>query len=149
MHEQVEHLWTVVCQSIHQGAGGLLSLDGLIDMVSIPSLPHEPALVRFECFVASQWRRNDDPGVELSQRLMFQRERDTTSRVQLAGPDPVRVVDRHLFSVINKITALPLRGYGQYFFVVEWQTERGWEAVAPTAGLWVPSQEMLGASGQG
>ena len=81
--DPVEHLWTVLCRGAHVGSDGLVSLDGLIDMVRIETLPDEPALVSFDCFVASQWRRNEGPGVELQQRLMFQRERDASSRVQV------------------------------------------------------------------
>jgi hypothetical protein len=146
MPEHVEHLWTVLCRDVHRDPHGLVSLDGLLDMVSISSLPAEPALIQFECFVASHWRRNAEPGVEFRQRVMFQRGDDASTRVQVAGPDTVRVVDRHLFSVINKIPALPLHGHGQYFFSVERQlTDDGdWAPVSPTAGLWVPSPEMLG-----
>jgi hypothetical protein len=47
--------------------------------------------------------------------------------------------------VINKVPALPLQGYGQYFFVAEREADGRWEAVSPTAGLWVPPPEMLAA----
>jgi hypothetical protein len=144
--EHVEHLWTVVCRDVHRDAQGLVSLDGLQDMVNIPSLPAEPALIQFDCVVASHWRRNIDPGVEFRQRVMFQRGDDSSTRVQVAGPDPVHVVERHLFSVLNKIPALPLLGFGQYFFVVEREVDGAWAAVGPTASLWVPSAEMLSGS---
>jgi hypothetical protein len=145
MSEHVEHLWTVLCRGIRREPNGLVSLERLLDAVTISDLPPEPAQIQFECFVASHWRRNRDPGFEFRQRVMFQRGDDAHTRVQVAGPDAVRVVDRHLFSVINKIPALPLQGYGQYFFVVERESNGNWEAAAPTAGLWVSSPEMLAA----
>jgi len=146
----VEHLWTVLCRSVRLGPDGLMTLDGLIDMVRVDGLPSEPVQVPFECFVISQWRRNEDPGTSFLQRVAFQFEHRAETRVQVAGPDEVRVVDQHLFSVVNRIPALPLMGHGQYWFIVQQQAPGGeWSDVTPTAGLWVPSPEMLNRSGGG
>ncbi len=69
------------------------------------------------------------------------------TRVQVAGPDEISMVDRHLFCAVNQIPALPLMGYGQHWFIVQRQLESGdWDDVTPTAGLWIPSPTMLGAS---
>jgi hypothetical protein len=148
MSEHVEHLWTVLCRSVHRDAQGLVSLDGLLDMVHIGALPSEPALIDFECYVVSHWRRNRDPGVELRQRVMFQREDDVGTRVQVAEPAAVGLQRKHLFMVINRVRALPVQGYGQYFFVVEREVDARWQAVAPSAGLWIPSPQdgLVGAT---
>lgn len=143
----VEHLWTVICRAARPGPDGLLSLDGLIDMVRIDDLPTGRVLVPFPFFIASQWRRNADPGIRFPQRVVFQLEGQSETRVQVAGPDEVSMVDRHLFCAVNQIPALPLMGYGQYWFIVQRQLESGdWVDVTPTAGLWIPSPTMLGAS---
>jgi hypothetical protein len=142
--EHVEHLWTVLCRDIRQGADGLVSLDGLMDMVAVSALPSDAVVASFACCVVSNWRRNEDPGTEFLQRLMLQLGGDESGRVHVAGPDPVVLSNRHLFSVANRITELPLRGYGQYAFVVQRQDADGaWRDAPPTAGLWVPSPEQL------
>ena len=141
----VEHLWTVVCRNVRTGVGGLLTLEDLIDMMSVPNLPETRVGVSFDGFVVSQWRRRGDaPGCTFSQRLCLQREDDAGSRVQLAGPDTVDVQERHLFLVVNQVPVLPLDGYAQYWFVVERDDGDGWRESPPTAGLWIPSPEHVG-----
>jgi hypothetical protein len=141
----IEHLATLLCRNVRQGSDGLVSLDGLIDMVAVSALPPERVAVGFECCIVSSWRRNDDPGAELRQRVSLQFGRTVGERIPVAGPDHIQLLDRHLFTVVNRISELPLRGHGQYWFVVEQQDREGeeWRDAPPTAGLWVPSPEEL------
>src|SRR5208283_5608725 len=111
----IEHLATLLCRNVRQGGDGLVSLDGLLDMVAVSALPAERVAVAFDCCIVSSWRRNEDPGAELRQRVSLQFEGDRSDRVPVAGPDRILLLDRHLFTVVNRLSELPLRGHGQYW----------------------------------
>jgi hypothetical protein len=112
-----------------------------MDAVRLPELPEGEIALQPHCFVVSNWRRNHGPGTTIQERLCFEYREDNT-RVQLTGPRSVVLETRHLYSTVTQIDVLPLRGYGQYMFVVQRQYGDDWRDVAPTAGLWVASPEM-------
>ncbi len=143
MAEHVEHLSTVLCTKASKDSG-LFSLVGLVDMIVVPNLPQGLVTIRVSQVVYSSWRRTGDPGVTVQQRIMFESEKDG-GRVQVAGPHEVDLTKRHLCAIVAPITVLPIRGYGQYNFVVERAAGDVWDAVAPKAGLWVASPEMASA----
>ncbi len=141
MPEHVEHLWTVLCQNVTQD-GGALTLSRLIDMVLVPDLPSEPALVPMAFSIASQWRRNLEPGCTLSERILL--EHPDGTRVPLTAPTTIDLNTRHLACMVSRIEGIPLRGPGQYRFVVQRRDREDapWFDAAPTAGLWVPRPDQ-------
>jgi hypothetical protein len=142
MTEKIEHLWTVLCKEIRNDEHGL-SLVGLMDMVTLPNLPQGEVSLQLRCFVVSNWRRNLEPGATIHERLQFEYLGDK-SRVLLTGPNPVVLEAKHLFCTITQIDVLPIRGYGQYMFVVQRQDGEAWVDTPPTAGLWVAASEGAG-----
>jgi hypothetical protein len=138
----VEHLWTIACHGVTSDETGGLTLHRLMDMIVLGELPGEPVIVPVACTVLSQWRRNTEPGRTLQERIMLQHPDGL--RVQVSAPHEVNLSTRHLFCAITHVPQLPLRGNGQYWFVVQRQDAGGgeWIDAPPTAGLWVPHPDQ-------
>ena len=142
MPELVEHLWTILCQQVVDDGAGRVTIGPLIDFVMVPDLPVWPVMLPVGFTVISQWRRNGEPGCSLEERLLI--EHSDGGRAPVAGPTIVNLGSRHLCSTIMLIGEIPLRGYGQYWFVVQRRDAPNaqWRDAAPTAGLWVPPPSL-------
>jgi hypothetical protein len=138
MAEHVEHLWTVLCREVQPADNGSFSLVGVMDAVRLANLPPGEVSLRLPCVVVSGWRRNLEPGATVHERLLFEYRADNY-RVPLTESRAIILEAKHLSYSITEIRVLPIRGYGQYMFVVQRQEGDAWRDVSPTAGLWVAS----------
>lgn len=134
--EHVEHLATILCSRVEPNGRGALSAIGLMDMIEVQGLPDGVSVLPFEAVVLSSWRRNLDPGIVIRQRVVFAHQ--DGGFVALTLPQPIDLTHLHLATAIVRVRQLPLRGYAQYYFVVQRETpDGGWEDMLPSAGLFV------------
>jgi len=135
----VEHLYTLICAHAQAGPGIPTSLMGLMDMVAVADLPSGPSILPVTCVVVSGWRRNRGAGCLLRQRITFELADGQDNPREVVSPIfDLDMTHLHLTSTFMQISGLPLRGYGQYFFVVQREVSPDtWEDALPSAGLWV------------
>jgi hypothetical protein len=109
----------------------------LVDAVFVAGLPVGPAILPVGLTVVSQWRRNAEPGASLEERILL--EHPDGTRFPVANPNVVDLQQRHLYTTTIFVPEIPLRGYGQYWFVVQRRDAAfpQWSDATPTAGLWV------------
>jgi len=118
----ITHVWTVACRSaVIDGESGNISLEQIVEQVTINGLPGEETVVPLQFDVASYWVRSDPQVPAVGEVQIGVRFPDGEQIPLIVAPVRLDLSSHHRMRTRIHLDALPVKGNGRQYLIVEFR----------------------------